>query len=168
MRRSFCLPALALSPLLLAACAADTGRYPSLAVRPAERVEGSFTPIPSDPGPAPMADGTLGRLGQIESAAKNAHARFVERTPAARSAVSAGRGADPADNRWGAAAVALADLDSIRSEAAIALGDLDLLFADATLGYTERDAIDRTRSEVLALISQQDRVLAELRGGFGL
>lgn len=153
--------------LSLAACAGDGGRYPSLATRRAERVEGSFTPPPVVLEPAPMPDGTLGTLGELEALARGAHSRFLARAPQARAAVAIARGVSPEDNRWGAAAVALADLDAIRSEAAVALGDLDLLFADASVGFTQRDAIGRTRSEVVALIAEQDRILNELRIGFG-
>lgn len=168
MHRHLRYSTLFIALLSLAACAGSSGRYPSLAYRPAERVEGSFNPAPSIEPPAPMAEGTLGRLGQLEALARGAHARFVARAPQARSAVAAGRGADPAENRWGAAAVALADLDAIRSEAAIALGDLDLLYADATLSYTDRDAIARTRTQVIALIAEEDHILNELRQGFGV
>lgn len=148
----------------IAACAAGGGRYPSLELRPAERVAGTFTPVPQAEGPAPMPEGTLGKLGALEATARAAHARFVEQTPSARAVVAAGRGADVSDNRWGAAQIALADLDGIRSEAAIALGDIDLMFVDATLADSDREAIERSRQAILALIAQEDTVLAELRG----
>lgn len=110
-----------------------------------------------------MPEGTLGRLGALEAAARAAHARFVAQAPSARAVVSAGRGADVSDNRWGAAQIALADLDGIRSEAAIALGDIDLLFVDATLADSDRAAIERSRQAIVALIAQEDATLAELR-----
>lgn len=151
----------------MAACAANDGRYPSLQMRPAERVAGTFEPATPPPAPAPMAEGTLGRLGDLEAAARAAHARFAAQAPEARSLVLAGRGADVTDNRWGAAQIALADLDGIRSETAIALGDIDLMFVDATLTNTERAAIERTRSAIVALVAEEDGVLANLRGEAG-
>lgn len=151
----------------MAACAANDGRYPSLQMRPAERVAGTFEPATPPPAPAPMAEGTLGRLGDLEAAARTAHARFAAQAPEARSLVLAGRGADVTDNRWGAAQIALADLDGIRSETAIALGDIDLMFVDATLTNTERAAIERTRSAIVALVAEEDGVLANLRGEAG-
>lgn len=163
-----CIAPLVFATLGLSACAGDSGRYPSLATRPAERVEGSFTPPPVALDPAPMPDGTLGTLGELEALARGAHSRFVARAPQARAAVSAARGVSPEDNRWGAAAVALADLDAIRSEAAVALGDLDLLYANATVGFTQRDAIERTRTQITALIAEEDRILSELRQSFGI
>lgn len=111
-----------------------------------------------------MPEGTLGRLGALEASARAAHARFVEQAPAARALVTAGRGADASDNRWGAAQIALADLDGIRSETAVVLGDIDLMFVDATLADSDRVAIERSRQAIVALITQEDAVLAELRG----
>ena len=151
----------------MAACAANDGRYPSLQMRPAERVAGTFEPATPPPAPAPMAEGTLRRLGDLEAAARAAHARFAAQAPEARSLVLAGRGADVTDNRWGAAQIALADLDGIRSETAIALGDIDLMFVDATLTNTELAAIERTRSAIVALVAEEDGVLANLRGEAG-
>ncbi len=66
------------------------------------------------------------------------------------------------DNSWASAQVALADLESQRSNATLALGDLDLLYTDATLSFMERDRIDSARNEVQALIGQEDDTLARL------
>ena len=148
-------------------CAAGDGRYPSLQMRPAERVAGSFEVASPPPSPAPLAEGTLGRLGELEAAAQAAHTRFIAQAPEARRLVLAGRGADVADNRWAAAQIALADLDGIRSETAVALGDVDLLFVDATLGNVERAAVERTREVIVGLVREEDRMLASLRGEAG-
>ena len=48
--------------------------------------------------------------------------------------------------------------------AAIALGSLDLLYVDATLSFEERDEVGAARAEVLAMIDEEDRILADLRG----
>ncbi|MFN4112755.1 MAG: hypothetical protein ACK4GD_02305 [Sphingomonadaceae bacterium] len=156
---------LAVSIAILSGCAGDGGRYPSLAMRPAERVEGTFVPAPAAITAAPMAEGTLGRLGDLEAAARTAHARFAAQAPAARSRVQSARGANVADNRWAEAQITLAELDSIRSEAAIVLAEIDLLFVDATLSFSDREAIERSRAAIVAMIAQEDDVLAELRGG---
>lgn len=148
--------------LPLAGCAREAASYPSLAVRPAERVGGTFTP-PPPPLPGPMPEGTLGRLGDVQAAARAAHDRFLAQLPRARELAAAGGGAGVESDRWAAAQVALADLDSIRSQTAVALGDLDLLFAEATLSFTDRAAVEQTRADVLALIREEDRVLAGLR-----
>lgn len=149
---------------LLTACASAGDRYPSLAIRDAERVQGTFAVSPAAaPTEAPAPPGTLDRVAQLGAEARSAHAKFMAAAPGARQAVGAARDAAVTENRWAVAQIALADLDSARSEAAIALGDLDLLYADATLAFTEREQIGATRREVLALLSEADRILAELR-----
>lgn len=162
---------LRIAPLLLAAplaaCAAGSGNYPSLAIRDAERVEGSFesaAPVDTPPPPAPPSADLLGRLSQLQAEATSAHQAFLEAAPGARQAVAAARGAAVESNAYADAQIALADLDSHRSRAAVALGDLDLLFAEAALAFELRAPIAEVRSEVAALIAQEDAVLAELRG----
>ena len=147
----------------LAACASGAESYPSLAVRPAERVEGTFAAPPAVPDPAPIGAAEAGRIDSLVGSATGTHRRFLDRVDSARSLVLAGRGASPEDNRWAAAQVALADLDSIRSEAAIALGDLDLMFVDATLSNTQRAEVDTARNRILAFLAEQDRILSALR-----
>ena len=62
--------ALSLLALPLAACAAGSGDYPSLAIRDAERVEGSFetgTPLPDlPPPPSPLELRMLGVSEPLE------------------------------------------------------------------------------------------------------
>ena len=162
---------LRIAPLLLAAplaaCAAGSADYPSLAIRDAERVEGSFdpaAPAEAPPPPAPPSADLLGRLSQLETQAASAHRAFLEAAPGARRAVIAARGATVETNSYADAQIALADLDSHRSRAAVALGDLDLLFAEAALAFAMRAPIAEARGEVAALIAQEDAILAELRG----
>lgn len=162
---------LRIAPLLvavpLAACASGGGDYPSLAIRDAERVQGSFEPAASGEAPpapaAPSADLTE-RLAQLRTEAASAHQAFLDAAPGARRAVAAGRGAGVESDSYAEAQVALADLDSHRSRAAVSLGDLDLLFADATLAFEIREPIAAARDEVTAMIAEEDAVLAELRG----
>jgi hypothetical protein len=168
MNRTF---AATLCLVTLAGCASTGDRYPSLAIREAEireadRVAGEFAVVPpAEPTPLPpIAPETAGRLGQLRAQAATAHQKFLAAVPGTRSAVAAARGSGITDDRWASAQVALADLDSSRSEAAIALGDLDLLFADAALAQELRDEIVVARTEVTGLIAEEDRVLAELRG----
>lgn len=151
---------------VLGACAAS-GDYPSLAQRPAERAQGTFTTDAAEPAPPspalPSAD-LAARLAELSRQAESAHGEFRRAAPSAeRLARSAGaRGSDS----WASAEVALSDLDSIRSRAAIALADLDTLWVDATLEGGPREAIGAVRSQVEALIADEDAALARLRGRF--
>ena len=159
--------ALAFLPIALglSACASTSDRYPSLGLRDAERVQGTLEPdaaAPAAPSPAPPSADLLARLAQLQSDATRAHRAFVSAVPAAERLAKAA-GAVGSDS-WAGAQVALADLDSTRSTAAIALGDLDILFIDATIAADQREAIARTRDEVLRMIGEEDAVLARLRG----
>lgn len=157
-----------ISIALLASCASGGGDYPSLAQRPAERAQGTFTPdaaVPAPPAPVAPSAGLVARLAELRSQAEALHREFRDAAPAAqRLANAAGsRGSDS----WAAAEVALSDLDSIRSRAAVALADLDALWIDSTLEAGPREAIGAARSEVEALIAEEDAVLARLRGRVG-
>ncbi len=157
------LPCVALAAFV-AGCATPAD-YPSLAQRPAERVEGTFNPEGAEPQPPapilPSAD-LSARLAELERQARAAHREFVEATPAARRLAAA---AGPtASDSWASAQVALADLDSTRSRVAIVLADLDSLWTDATIEAGPREAIGTVRANVEDLVAQEDAVLAQLRG----
>ena len=158
-----------LASLLLAGCASSGDEYPSLAIRDAERpgnerVEGSFAsdaPAPSpEPTPAASAD-LLQRLAQLRGQAQSAHRDFRQAAPSATRLARAA-GATGSDS-WASAQVALADLDSIRSQAAIALAELDILYIDAALDNALRPEIAQARADVVALVAEEDRTLEELR-----
>ncbi|WP_271439023.1 hypothetical protein [Pontixanthobacter luteolus] len=162
--------AITLLPLALCAagCASSGKTYPSLAIRDAERVSGTLPVGGVDAvqmAPSPLPGDLIGRIAALESSARESHQRFLAAAPDARGAVRSGRNAAVASNSWASAQVALADLDSIRSLTAIALGDLDLIFTDATLDFVERGQIAQARDKVLAMVREEDAVLAELRGG---
>jgi len=152
--------------LSMSGCAGGSGRYPSLEIRPGERVTGSFVPPPEDsnPQPAPIASAdTLERLAELNSQAKQAHAGFEAAIPHTRELANAAEAAEVGTDAWALAQVALADLDSARSQSATALGDLDMMYLDARLTGGARQEIDGTRDAVLAMLEEEDRVLAELR-----
>lgn len=162
-----------LAPLFLtAACASTPGEYPSLALRDAERVEGTFgadtadqVPAPPPPPIVPNAD-LAARLAELQRQASGFDARFRAAAPAAERLARAAGGTG--SDSWAAAQVALADLDSLRSQAAVSLADLDTLWVDATLEPgSPREAIGAVRESVQAMIAAQDAVLARLRSRAG-
>ena len=166
-----CKPILgSVAAMSLAACAASDDRYPSLDIRPAERVTGTFEPVDADPTPAPAPTASadlIGRLAALRSQATEAHADFRSAAPRARGLAAAASGSATGSDAWADAQVALADLDSARSNAAIALGDLDILYVDATVDAQARSEILAAREEVIALIRDEDAILAELRSQVG-
>ncbi len=154
-----------LAPAALLGACATQGDYPSLAERPAERVEGTFAADPAPPvavPPAPPSADLVARLASLQSDAASLHAQFTAAVPAAQrlAAAAGGTGTDS----WASAQVALADLDSLRSRAAVSLTDLDTMWVDSTVEANPRDAIGAVRSAVEAIIAQEDEVLAQLRG----
>lgn len=161
------LSALVASLALLAGCSADRDDYPSLARRPVERISGTApvaapeaTPAPA----APLSPELAARLTQLGNRVVEAHGRFTTKEARARSLVGAAGGAAVASERWAVATIALAELESARSEAMIALADLDALYASARIAGDPATAIEETRSRVIAVVAREDAVLAELRG----
>lgn len=154
-------------PALLAACA-STGDYPSLAQRPAERAQGTFTPDVTDAAPAPPPAPSADLIVRLESLRRDAlarHREFTAALPAAQRLADAA-GATGSDS-WASAQVALADLDSLRSRAAVALADLDALWVDSTVEAGPRETIGPVRDEIESLVRQEDEALARLRGRVG-
>ncbi|MFA6218538.1 MAG: hypothetical protein WC692_02040 [Erythrobacter sp.] len=165
--RKTCFVALALGTA--AGCSGSgSGAYPSLAIRNIERVEGSFEPVATEqldvpPVEVDLAGGLDARLAALVRQAEQAHLSFTAATPRAEEQVAAARDAQVGSDPWAIAQVALADLDSARSETAVALGDLDILHVAATLQADDLTAIDAARAQVTALVSVEDATLERLR-----
>ncbi len=147
----------------LAACSASEGAYPSLARRPAES---TFSAIPAvAPAPAATAapDPTLpARLAALRRQADDSHARFMARRPQTAARVSAAAGAAPGSEAWSLATVALAALESARSDTMIALADVDSLDAEMRVALNYNAQVAALRQDISALVAQEDAVLAQL------
>ena len=166
MRRIQTACLLGLSALMLAACTKDEGAFPSLARRPAERLN---TPVPavtpgSEPTQAAPDPALLERIAALEANARAAHQRFIARSGAARTLVAAAAAAPVASETWSVATIALSELEAARSEAMIALADLDALYAKAVVDGTDSAALTKARDAVVALVGAEDSVLTELQG----
>ncbi len=149
--------------LALTGCAGRSELYPSLSIRDAERVSGTFEPVEAEPYvPTPASADVLGRIGMLRADALRANDRFVAAAQSTRRSVAAARGAGSGSENWSVAQVALAQLESSRSDGMIALADLDRLFVDASLDAAELSEIEEARSAVAALVASQDQVISEL------
>ena len=147
----------------LGACATPSEEYPSLALRPAERVTGTMqpaAPAPYVPPATPAA--VVDRLAQLSSEAASAHQAFLAEAPRARSAVAAARGAQVGAESWSVAQVAVAGLESARSRAMIALADPDRLYVDAAVGGEELTRISAARDQVAGQIDEQNATIEGL------
>lgn len=162
-------PFLALPPLALAlAACASADRYPSLAIRDAERATGTLQPAEPEPYvPPPTPAVVLDRLGQLTAEAQSAHQAFLAAAERARSPVAAARGAEAGSAPWSIAQVALADLEASRGQAMIALADLDRLYVEAELAGAELERIEAARGEVSALVASQSRLIGEMQASVG-
>lgn len=156
----FCL--LALLGGSLGACAASD-KYPSLAIRDAERATGTLQP-PAAAAYTPPPAAVLDRLDQLAAEAASAHQAFLAEAPQARSTVAAARGADVGAESWARAQVALAGLEASRSRAMIALADLDRLYVDAAVDGTDLARITATRDRVAAQVDEQNATIEAMQG----
>ncbi len=179
---------LVVSAMLLSACSAREG-YPSLARRPGEQISAPVAaqlpagsaqaPVVPEriTGSAPVAAATeaappppplplelQSRLARLSVQARDAHARFSAASAKTIGLVSAAQGAAVASERWAQASVALAVLESRRSEVIVALGDLDTLYVRHRTDGEEAAEIAEVRDSVTALIADEDAVLESLRG----
>ncbi|MFM5907579.1 MAG: hypothetical protein ACKOPO_08345 [Novosphingobium sp.] len=151
--------------LLLSACGSAAG-YPDLARRPAERISGTAQPVPPPvvAPPPPLSPETQARLGQLVERARSAHMAFTAGKAQADRLSSAARGAAVSSEAWVVATVALAELESRRSEAMISLAELDSLYVREKIDGGDGVAIAAARDQVTAWVADEDAVLAELRG----
>lgn len=159
--------AFALLPLAaLSACATPADdTYPSLAIRDAERVNGTAEPVAREPYVPPATPaGVLDRLAQLRATAVQAHATFTSRAQASRGTISNGIRAAEGSDAWAAASAALADLEGARSQAMLPLADLDRLYVDAATGGEELARIAAVRDEVVALVAEEDATIDRLTG----
>lgn len=151
----------------LAACAADTKNYPSLARRAVERGTAA-APVPApSPAPQPPSPELTSRLASLVEQAREAHGRFESRQARAGQTVASGSGAARGSEGWAVATIAVSELESARSAAMIALADLDQLYAAARIEGSDSAAIAAARDQVSGWIGEEDRVLASLRGRLG-
>lgn len=150
---------------MLSACAAPDGAYPSLAIREAERVTGTMQPVPPEPyAPPAIPAATLDAIERLASEAGQAHAAFQAEAPRTRAALATGVAGETGSDGWARAQVALAGLDAARSRTLISLADLDRLYVDAAVTGEEISVIEAARSKVLALVDEEDRMIASLAG----
>ena len=145
----------------LSACASEKAGYPSLARRPAERL--TEAPQTKEPAPPPpLSQPMLDRLDRLVAQARSADARFRSREAATRQSVNAASGAAVASESWSVATVALSGLETARSQAVIALADLDSLYAEQGVAGSDVGPIANARAQVMAMIAEEDAVLAAL------
>jgi hypothetical protein len=118
---------------LVAGCAVNEASYPSLAVRPIERVEMTAAPVaPASEAAAPAAASDT--IAAAVSAAHKADGEFQAKLAISRAAIEAGRSAAPGSEKWIVAQQAYSDVESAKAGIGTALADLDQMHQQAIAG----------------------------------
>ena len=148
-----------LAPPLLAGCASESGRIPSLAPRAAEShgFEEPAAPPPAAARPDPALDARI-----AEAAARSAESErgYVAARAAAKAKVAAAGRAPAGSDAWLDAQVALGELDVARAEAGEAVTSLEQLAADrAVAGEPPYPALE---TALAAARARQDAVVATI------
>lgn len=151
---------LALVLTAVSGCAADSERYPSLALRPFETGE---APVVASPAPAPIRPViSAAQLADMLAAAQASHAAFLMQESAAGRLARTARGQSVESNAYAASLVALADLDSRRAVTAATLARIDALAAESATTLADDPALSAAQNNVAALVAQEDASLARL------
>jgi len=149
-------------PALLAGCATAAGEFPSLAIRDSERVTGSMQPAENAWVSPPAPPEALNRLDGLQAQARSAHEAFLARAENARRLVGAGSDAEQGSDAWANAHIALAELQSTRAPALIAMAELDAFYAAVMTQGAEVEEIAAVRETVLAMVTDEERLIGEL------
>lgn len=155
------ITSLVLLALAAAGCAADTGRYPSLAMRPFERGEAP-APAVVPPAPAPNRPVEPARLAQLRAAAGTSHAAFLAMEADASRLARAAAGQSVESASYAAALVALSELDTQRGKTAGSLAAIDALAAEAAATLAPDPPLNDAQTEIAALLAQEDAAIARL------
>ena len=156
-----------LAALLLTGCAASNDRYPSLAVRDAERVTGEFTPAYMD-DPAPTYTTDRRRIGDALEQARTAHGQFTQAQPGVLGLARAASGRGNDSDARAQALSAMAELTTLRGQTVMALSDLDRLEAEAATLYADLSDIREAQVYVAGLVGEQDAALDSVARAMGL
>jgi hypothetical protein len=161
---------LVLSMILLSACSAPGGPYPSLQPRAAERID-PRVPVERPLNNRPASAALVARLAGLVGAARSGDAAFASAAAnAERLAAAAGA---PQSESWIAAQEALTAAIATAKPTAIALGDIDEIGARALQtqgGMAPNDlaAIDRASAEVAELDQRQAERTKTIQRRLGL
>ncbi|WP_353229758.1 hypothetical protein [Novosphingobium sp.] len=161
--------------LALAGCNGGAATFPSLAERPAERAfaQSGMSPPPPLQSPATPDAATIRQINALRSDATRAHEIFLQAVADATRLAAAAHGSEVGSEAWAVATVALATLDSARSQSALPLADLDALMvatavtaaqANDAAGSATYGAVAEADHAVAALIRAEDERIAALHG----
>ena len=138
--------------LLLPACSAPSGEFPSLERRPFE----TETPVaePAAPArPVKLSGALAAKVEAIMSKHGVANANFTKALPAMQRTAAGAAGRSPGSEAWVNAHLVLSRLDKSRADSVVALGELDGLIADQ---------IDGDSDYVGLLVEEQEQIARDV------
>jgi hypothetical protein len=147
---------------LVAGCAVNEASYPSLAVRPIERVEMTAAPVaPTQASPAPATGNVAGAVAAAHQADREFQAKLTELRPM----IEAGRSTRPGTETWIVAQQAYSDLESARAAIGSPMADLDQLHQQAVAAGDEarQSEVEAAIMEVQGLDQAAQAVLESLQ-----
>ena len=112
--------------------------------------------------PAPIGVATLDNVEQLAAQARGAHAEFLAAAPAARRSANAADAGRVGSDAWAEAQIAIADLETRRSQTMITLADLDRVYVDTSNAGEAIAPVADVRGEIAQLIEQENAVITEL------
>ncbi|MGB3807138.1 MAG: hypothetical protein WA936_08060 [Erythrobacter sp.] len=143
----------------LSGCAGDSDRYPSLAIRDAERDTGEIAPVPQ-PEVEPVV--STAALAEIVARAEGFNSRFESARPAVLRLARNASGAGPESEARARALVAIADLTSLHGRTSLALADIDRLEAEARTRFAPIEPIEEAQALVAQWVAAQDEALTNV------
>lgn len=151
----------------LTGCTSTSDRYPSLAIRDAERAyaAGAYDSPPVPPAaPVAPSPALAQKLSQLQGQARQAHQAFLAAAPRTRTLVNSAQGSSPASDSWVAAQVGISGLEANRNRAMVAMADLDELLLETEVEGGAREAVRQAHAAVNSMIQEEDSVLSGLTG----
>ncbi|MEP1421427.1 MAG: hypothetical protein ABJK59_06625 [Erythrobacter sp.] len=149
--------------IALAGCASADGSYPSLAVRDAERAQGTLSPSPEGAS-KPLESANLDSIREAATKAGNFDNLFSLEQGNVRKLIEASQGLSQESDAYAKALVGLGHLSSLRGQTAGVLAQLDQMEAQAATTFAPLDEIHEAQTRVARLIEQQDATLVSLGG----
>ena len=117
------------SLVLLSACAADEGQFPSLERRPYESKGPIIAPEQPAPAPAVLPAELAAKVSALTNRHKAAQAVFAKDFPATQSVASKAAGSTPGSETWVNAHLQLSRLDKARADSVAVVREFDAMIS---------------------------------------
>ena len=145
----------------LPGCAGDSERFPSLAVRDAERSSPNEDSRQAEE-PASTDPAIISNITEIVAQASDKRAAFLTREAEVQILVQAAQDSLPGDAPFDRALAAIAQLRILRGETALSLAQLDQLERESATTFAPVGEIESAQMQVQQWLSAQDAALVAI------